>query len=397
MSGPLEGIRVLDLGQLIAGPWAATMLADQGADVIKLERPGTGDPFRYVGSNRGGMSGIFHVLNRGKRSVALDLARAEGRDVFLALARTADVVVQNLRPGVVDRLGVGYEQVCGVRDDIVYLSLSGFGPEGPYASHGAYDNVIQAYSGLADSQADPETGRPESIRQLLTDKITAWAGAQAVTSALLARALGRGGQHVEMSMLETAIAFLWPDRAGHRILQGEGVNEQPPLGPNFKLLELADGFGTATAFTDAEFAGLCRALGLADVAEDSRLSSTAARMQNLDHLTATYRDDIGPAAAKLDRASFERELTRHDVPHGVVRTIDEVHEDPHVAATNIFDERDHAIAGRLREPRHPAHFHKTPIGRPADAPALGQHTDEVLQTLDLESSIQDLRAAGILG
>lgn len=397
MSGPLEGFRVLDLGQLIAGPWAATMLADQGADVIKLERPGMGDLFRYVGSSRNGMSGMFHLLNRGKRSLALDLGRPEGVEVFLALARTADVIVQNLRPGVVDRLGVGYQAVRAVRDDIVYLSLSGFGPEGPYSQRGAYDNVIQSYSGLADAQANPETGEPEFVRQLLTDKLTAWAGAQAVTAALLSRALGRGGQHVELAMLDAAISFMWPDRAGHRTLLGEGIDEQPPLGPNFKLLELADGYGTATAFTDAEFAGLCQALGLAEVAADPRLSSTAVRMQNLDHLTATYRDAIGPAAAKLDRETFERELVAQDVPHGVVRSIDELHTDPHIVATGVFVERDHAVAGRLREPRHPARFHGTPLDGVGDAPALGQHSDEILADIDLGARTAELRSSGVVG
>lgn len=396
MPGPLEGIRVLDIGMLIAGPWAATMLADQGADVIKVERPGAGDLFRYVGSHRGGMSGMFHVLNRGKRSLALDLSDPAGAEVFLELARTSDVIVQNLRPGVADRLGVGYEAVRAVREDIVYLSLSGFGPDGPYAQRGAYDNVIQTLSGLADAQADAETGEPHFIQQLVTDKLTAWAGAQAATAALLARALGRGGQHVELPMLAAAVSFLWPDRAGHRILLGEEVQEQPPLGPNFRLLPLADGFGTATAFTDAEFAGLCEALGLSDVAADPRLATTAARMEHLDLMTETYRDKIGPAAALRTREEFSRELLARDVPHGVVRGIDELHEDPHVVATGIFAERDHAVAGRLREPRHPARFHETPLAAPADAPALGQHSDEILRELDLAARIDTLRASGVL-
>jgi len=397
MPGPLEGMRVLDIGTLIAGPWAATMLADQGAEVIKVERPEGGDLFRYVGSRRGGMSGMFHVLNRGKRSLALDLTDPSGVEVFLALAATADVVVQNLRPGVVDRLGVGYDAVRAVREDIVYLSLSGFGPDGPYAQRGAYDNVIQTLSGLADAQGDAETGEPRFIQQLVTDKLTAWAGAQAATAALLSRALGRGGQHVELPMLAAAVSFLWPDRAGHQILQGEGVDEQPPLGPNFRLLPLADGFGTATAFTDAEFAGLCNALGLADVAEDPRLATTAARMTNLDLMTATYRERIGPAAAKRTREEFSRELLARDVPHGVVTSIEELHEDPHVVATGVFEERDHPIAGRLREPRHPARFHGTPLARPADAPALGQHSDEILRELDLGERVDALRASGVLG
>ncbi|NQZ99100.1 MAG: CoA transferase, partial [Myxococcales bacterium] len=308
MPGPLEGLRVIDVGALIAGPWAATTLADQGADVIKVERPGVGDLFRHVGSNRGGMSGMFHVLNRGKRSLAVDLANPKGVEVFLALAATADVIVQNLRPGVVDRIGIGYEQVKEQREDIVYLSLSGFGSKGPYAHKRVYDNVIQTYSGLADAQMNPTTGEPEFLRQLLTDKLTAWAGAQAVTAALLGRALGRGGQHIEMSMLDTAVAFMWPDRAGDRILLGEGINEQPPLGPNFQLLPLADGFGTVTAFADSEFTGLCKALELHEIAADPRFANTAARMENLDLVTRAYRDAIGPAASKLTREEFERRL-----------------------------------------------------------------------------------------
>jgi len=395
--GPLEGLRVIDLGQLVAGPWAATMLADQGADVIKVERIGAGDPFRYVGSSRGGMSGMFHVLNRGKRSVALDLARSEGREVLLALAETADVLIQNLRPGVVEELGVDYASVRTAREDIVYLSLSGFGSEGPYAGRGAYDNVIQAYSGLADAQSDSKTGEPHFIQQLLTDKLTAWAGAQAATSALLARALGRGGQHVELPMLDTAIAFLWPDRAGHRILQGEGIEEQAPLGPSFSFLPLADGYGTATAFADAEFDGLCRALELDEVAQDPRLATLGLRMQNLDHLSATYQDRIGPAAGALSRADFERRLQAERVPHGVVRSIDELHTDPHIEATGIFEEREHAMAGALREPRHPARFRGTPLARPDDAPALGQHSDAILRELGLGARLAAWREAGIVG
>lgn len=396
MAGPLQGIRVIDLGQLIAGPWAATMLADQGAEVIKVERPAGGDPFRYVGSSRGGMSGTFHVLNRGKRSLALDLTRPEGTDVLRALVRTADVLIQNLRPGAVEDLGIGYEVLRAEREDLIYVSLSGFGPDGPYAGRGAYDNVIQAYSGLADGQSDTATGEPRFVQQLMSDKLTAWAGAQAATAALVARGLGRGGQHVELPMLDTVIAFLWPDRAGDRILEGDGIAAQPPLGPNFSFLELADGFGTATAFSDAEFAGLCRALDLADVAEDPKLSSVAVRMQNLDHLSATYRDHIGPAAAKLRGEEFERALEAERVPHAVVHPIERVHEDPHVAATGVFERREHAIAGPLREPRHPARFAGTPVERAGDAPALGQHGDEILEELGLGDRIAALRSAGVV-
>ena len=327
MPGPLDGIRVLDIGSLIAGPLAATILGDQGADVIKIEQPGQGDLFRYVGSSRRGMSGTFAMLNRGKRSIALRLNDPRGIEVFRALARKADVIVENLRPGVVDRLGVGYKQVRELKEDIVYLSISGFGQTGPYSKLGAYDNVIQAYSGLADAQSGGN-GEPQMIRQLLADKLTAVMGAQAVSSALLARERGQGGQHIELSLLDTVISFIWPDRANDQILLGDDIMPQAPLGRDFSLIPLADGTGTMTTFSDAEFSGMCRALGLGEVAADPRFESVAARMTNMKDLTDTLQNVVGPVAAKLTRDEFDRRLTEEDVPHGVVRRLDEVHTDP---------------------------------------------------------------------
>lgn len=222
--GPMQGIRVLDLSTAATGPYAATLLADQGATVVKLERPGIGDIARWIGVQIDGISALFLVCNRGKRSIAVDLTGEEGRDIARRLAAESDVVIQNWRPGVADRLGIGYEDLR--RDDLVYVSISGFGDDGPYASKSAYDTVIQAYGGVATNEADPETGTPRFTRQVLADKVTALTASQAITAALFARERGRGGQHVRLSMVDAVVSFLWVDAAGNEVLR-DGDGSQP--------------------------------------------------------------------------------------------------------------------------------------------------------------------------
>jgi crotonobetainyl-CoA:carnitine CoA-transferase CaiB-like acyl-CoA transferase len=215
MTRPLEGVRILDLSIALTGPYAATLLADQGAAVIKVERPGIGDIGRWVGVSVKGMSALYVMCNRGKRSIAVDIQTPEGLAIVLDLAAQADVVLQNFRPGVMDRLGLGYEAVRKVNPDVVYASLSGFGSRGPYRDRSAYDTVIQAYAGLAMNQADPADGVPVFLRQTAADKITALFASQAITAALFARATGKGGQHVELAMMDAVASFLWADSAGN--------------------------------------------------------------------------------------------------------------------------------------------------------------------------------------
>jgi crotonobetainyl-CoA:carnitine CoA-transferase CaiB-like acyl-CoA transferase len=351
---------------------------------------------RHVGSSRGGMSGLFHVINRGKRSLALNLSDERGKDVLRQLVRGADVVIQNLRPGVVERMGVGWDDLSPLNPALVYLSLSGFGRSGPYAHKRVYDNVIQTYSGIAAAQSDPRSGEPGFVRQLVTDKLTGWAGAQAVCAALLASARGRGGQHVELSMLETAIAFLWADAGSDLILLGDGIAHQPGLGSNFTLTRLADGWGSFTPFSDAEFTGSCRALDAPELLEDPELANTALRMRNFERWTRAIRDTLARNAGQLTRAEFEKRLDAHDVPHGVVRGLDELHLDPQVKAGGVFVERTHPLAGLLREPRPPASFRGTPAALGDPAPALGQHSAEILTELGLGARIAELRAAGVV-
>lgn len=396
MGGPLEGVRVLDVSAVMSGPLTATLLADQGADVIKVEPPGTGDILRWLGSSRNGMSGMFCVANRGKRSLVLNLSSEEGRAIFHRLAAEADVVLQNFRPGVVDRIGIGYGPVRAANPSVVYVSISGFGASGPYVGKRVYDNIIQAYSGLADVQGDPQTSEPQLNRQLLCDKLTAQTAAQAVTAALFARERTGAGQHVEVAMLDTAVAFMWPDAAAHVTLLGDGVTDQPTIGSNYRLTRFADGYGTATPLTDSEFRGMCAALDLPELADDPRFATLASRMGNVADFVGVVGSRMAERSAQLTRAEAEERFLRHDAPAGLVNRVEELHDDPQVAANELLEEHDHPVAGRLRMPRPPVRFSGTPsaVGRPA--PGLGEHTDEILAELGLGADAARLRADGVV-
>lgn len=391
-SGPLTGIRVLDLSMLATGPYAVALLADQGAEVVKVERPGVGDIARWIGTQMNGISAVYQVCNRGKRCIAVNLDVAAGRDIVRRLAARSDVVVQNWRPGVAERLGVGYEDLR--RDDLVYVSISGFGHEGPYANKGAYDTVIQAYAGVAVNEADPKSGTPRFARQILADKVTALTVAQAITAALCARERGLGGQHVRLSMLDAMVSFTWIDAAGNEVLR-DGDGSQPgSFSSEARPFRFLDGWGVATPTSDADFAGMCRAFGVEGY-DDPRVASPTLRHQNFEVTRALF-ERCCDAATRMTTAEAMARMEAERVPCGVVLSPAQLADDPHVRALGLLVDAVHPVVGRIRQPRHAAQFDSTPAALAAPAPSLGQHTDVILGEIGLGERTRELREAGVV-
>ena len=392
---PLEGVRIVDLSIALTGPYAVALLADQGADVVKVERPGFGDIGRYVGVSVNGMSALYQMCNRGKRGIAVDVHTDEGREIVRRLAAGADVVVQNFRPGVVERLGIGPDDLLAVNDRLIYVSLSGFGPVGPYANKGAYDTVIQAYGGFASNQADAESGEPRFLNQTVADKVTALYAAQAITAALFARERGGGGSHVQLAMLDAVVSFLWADAAGNEVLRDADHSQPSSFVQNFRPFRFVDGWGICTPTSDANFAGMCRALGV-DGYDDPRVATIVQRMSNRD-LTGQILQRCYAAAAGLTTAEAIGRLEEEQVPCGVVIAPDDLAADPHAQAIGLLVDSDSPTVGRLRQPRHPTQFGTIRPGLGGPAPTLGQHTVEVLSELGYADRIDALTAAAVIG
>jgi crotonobetainyl-CoA:carnitine CoA-transferase CaiB-like acyl-CoA transferase len=394
MSGPLSGVRIVDLSAVIAGPMATQILADQGADVVKVEPPGLGDVCRYLGPQRGGMSAMFLTVNRNKRSIALNLKTPEAQEVLRDLIRTADVFVENMRPGAIERLGLTYEALKALKPDLIYVSMSGFGDEGPYKDRRVYDPVVQAVSGFCDSQKDRATGAPRLVQSIVCDKVTALTAAQAITAALFARASGKGGQRVNLNMLDSALAFLWPDAYYGLTFLGEGASVAPDFSAIYIVRPAKDGFITAIALSDEEFRAMARALGAARLADDARFKTLGARMQN----SAVLTEEVGALIAQFTTAEAAARLAAEDVPFAVVNTREAALADPQVAANGIVEEYEDPNAGRLRWARPAAVFDRTPAGIRRHAPKLGENGMEILRELGRSGAeIRALAASGALG
>src|SRR6202789_321460 len=304
MPGPLDGYRIVDLSSMTPGPLATMILADQGADVIKIENPEAGgDHTRAANNARNGFSASFLNNNRNKRSVALDLKNPAALQAVLRLAATADVFVQNFRPGVADRMGLGEDAVRAVAPAIIYVSISGFGESGPYAQKPVYDPLIQGVSGLASIQAGADTERPRLVRTIIPDKLTGYNAAQAITAALLARTRTSQGQHIRLSMLDAIIAFLWASDMGSQTFVGADIPQQEAASFIDLIYETATGPISAAVQTNREWVALTRALDKPEWLEDARFKTPALRQRHINERLILTQETLRarPAEKWLER------------------------------------------------------------------------------------------------
>jgi len=388
--GPCAGIRVLDFSTVISGPICTQALGDLGADVVKVEPP-TGDPCRHSGApfREPGFSGFLSQFNRNKRSIVLDLAQQEGRAVAGRLAERADVLVENFRPGVAQRLGLGWEPLSAHNPRLVYVSINGFGPDGPYAALPAYDHVIQALGGMMPTQGGD--GPPRLVLSSVADKSSGLIALSGILAALLARERDGRGQHVQVPMLDAFASFNLPDAMMSRSYP-ELTSDAPGAGDVFRTFETADGHVVGIVLQDSQFQGLCEALGLDALARDERFSSMASRFVHYREFAELLEVELRkwPTRELIDRAR------EHGAPFAPAYDVEDFLADPQVAhnetAPEVEDSRFGAVTRYLR---HPVRYGRTPATLRRHAPRMGEHTEEILTEIGLDAAeIDVLRRSG---
>ena len=391
MSGALSGINIVEAASYVTGPFASQLLADMGAEVIKIEEPKKGDPFRGWGERN--YAATFCSLNRNKKSVTLDLRTAEGRDVAFKLAARADALIENFRPGVMEKRGLGYDQVKAVNPKIVYCSISGFGPKGPYRDMPGYDTVGQARSGLLSLLTDP--GKPQGMGVSFSDHLTGMYACYGVLAALMHRMLTGEGQHVETSLLRASVSFVSENAARYFETGHVPRRKHRTTTAGVFAFEDQDGlpFVLHMSSPDKFWNGLFEVVGKPEWSADPRFNNRRGRIANYDVLVA----ELQPIFRQGRRDDWLRRLLEKDVPAAPINTLDEVFVDPQVREYGFPTEIEHPKMGKMKLVGNAVDMSRTPprIDRPP--PMLGEHTEEILTSLGYDGrAISALRDKGVI-
>jgi glutaryl-CoA transferase len=397
MAGPLSHIRILDLSRIMAGPWAGQILADLGADVIKVERPGAGDDTRGWGppflKDRSGAetreAGYYLSVNRGKRSITLDLDKPEGQRVVRALAERSDIVLENFKVGTLARFGLGYEQLKAVNPKLIYCSITGFGQTGPRRDAAAYDFMIQAMCGLMSVTGEPDDkpgGCPEKVGVPIVDIMSGMYAAISVLAALARRNETGRGDYIDIGMLDVGVSFL-ANQAMNYLVSGKAPRRTGNAHPNIQPQDVfasRNGYMVLVVGNDGQFAKCCEVLGRPEWATDERFAKNAGRVRN--------RAVINPLIAEIlrqrDTADWIARLEAAGVPCGPINTVPQVFEEEQVRHRGMLVDIAHPLAGTVPQVVSPMRFAEAPLAFERAPPLLGQHTAEILRELGIEDTRQ---------
>jgi len=391
MSGALSGIKIIETASYVTGPFASQLLADMGAEVVKIEEPKRGDPFRGWGERN--YAATFCSLNRNKKSVTLDLRTEEGRDVVLELAKNADALIQNFRPGVMEKYGLGYEMVKAINPKIVYCSISGFGPRGPYRNMPGYDTIGQARSGILSLVTDP--GKPQGMGISFSDHLTGMYACYGVLAALMNRMLTGEGQHVETSLLRASVSFVGENAA--RFFETGHVPRRKHRTTTAGVFAFEDRDGLPFVLhmssPDKFWLGLFDVVGKPEWAQDARLNNRKGRVENYDLLV----EQLTPIFRSGRRDEWLKRLIEKDVPAAPINTLDEVFADPQVKTYGFPIEVEHPKMGKVKLVGNAVDMSRTPPSIDSPPPILGEHTDEILNSLGYgAAALASLRNKGVI-
>ncbi len=405
-TGPLSHVRVLDLGRIMAAPWATQMFADLGADIIKVERPGVGDDTRawgppFLNDMQGEQtreSGYYLSVNRGKRSLTLDIATPEGQDIVRALAASADILIENYKVGALTRYGLDAASLCAINPQLIYCSVTGFGQDGPRAEQAAYDFAIQAMGGLMSvtgERDDLPGGGPQKVGVPVVDLMTGMYAAVAILAALARRSETGEGEVIDLAMLDVSAAFL-ANQATNHLVSGKtparGGNRHPNIQPQ-DVFACADGHFVLAVGNDGQFAKLCAVLDHGEWAADPRFDTNAARVCANAELTTLLTD----AFAEYDQADIVAQLEAAGVPCAPINTVPQVFDDPQLQHRNMLRSIPHPLAGSVPQIVSPMRFQNAPLRFDRAPPLLGQHSEDILAEIGIGAARRaDLASRGII-